>query len=289
MVRLELIVQRSVDENQLNSVCDILPLLSEVGLMKTVTSICPYSKLRTYEFYCNLNEEIDNLTGTRCMQIFIRGKWTLTGGQTPIWPTGDVDTLSSSKLTSRYVILHSISLHNWLPSAHFHTVGKQLAALLFRIGTKMTIDLGKWIFYHFLTLIHPREQKVRLPYPNLIFGVLTTQGLVPMPSEIICPTLLYTVDPRLLTGKHIRDVTPVAAPPSSDADTPGDDSPHARDIQLSLRLKARVSELETVNGIIAKQLTAARTELATVMLCLSLTESAAAENEKSDSEAPSDA
>ncbi|XP_019164470.1 PREDICTED: uncharacterized protein LOC109160642 [Ipomoea nil] len=319
MVRQELIVQRSVDENQLNSVCDILPLLSEVGLMKTVTSIFPYSMLLTYEFYCNLNEEIDNLTGTRCMQIFIRGKWyvldpdvineyyglkavdeeeitdwdlvarTLTSGQTPIWPTGDVDTLSSSKLTSRYVILHRIALHNWLPSVHFNTVGKQLADLLFRISTRMTIDLGKWIFYHFLTLIHPREQKVRLPYPNLIFGVLTTQGLVPMPSEIICPTFLYTVDPRLLTGKHIRDVTPVAAPPSSDADTPVDDSPHARDIQLSLQLKARVSELETVNGIIAKQLTAARTELATVLLRLSLTESAATENEKSDSDAPSNA
>ncbi|XP_019199722.1 PREDICTED: uncharacterized protein LOC109193315 [Ipomoea nil] len=79
MVRRELIVQRSVDENQLNSVCDVLPLLSEVGLMKTVTSICPYLKLLTYEFYCNLNEEIDNLTGTRWQQIFIRGKWYVFG------------------------------------------------------------------------------------------------------------------------------------------------------------------------------------------------------------------
>ncbi|XP_019156982.1 PREDICTED: uncharacterized protein LOC109153582 [Ipomoea nil] len=319
MIQRDLIVQRSVDENQLNSVCDILPLLSDVGLLKTVTSICPYSKLLTYEFYCNLNEEIDNLTGTRCMQIFIRGKWyvfgpdvineyyglkgvdeeeitdwdlvakTLTGGQTSAWPTDDIDTLFSSKLTSKYDILHRIALHNWLPSAHFHTVGKKLAALLFRIGTKMSIDLGSWIFYHILTLIHPREQKVRLPFPNLIFGVLTSQGLVPMPSEVISPTLLYTVDHRLLTGKHIRDVTPVNAPPSPDADNVDADSPHAKDVQLSLRLKARVSELETVHGIITKQLTAARTELATVFLRLSLTESATADAAKSDSEDPSNA
>ncbi|XP_019188793.1 PREDICTED: uncharacterized protein LOC109183032 [Ipomoea nil] len=319
MVRRELIVQRSVDENQLNSFCDILTLLSEVGLLKTVTSICPYSKLLTYEFYCNLNEEIDNLTRTQCHQISIRGQWyvfgpdmindyyglkavdeeeitdwdlvarTLTGGQTPVRLTCDIDTLSSSVLTSKYVILHRIALHNWLPSAHFHTVGKQLAALLFRIGTKMSIDLGKWIFYHFLTLIHPREQKVRLPYPNLIFGVLTSQGLVPTPSEIITPTLLYTVDPRLLIGKHILDVAPVNAPPSSDVDTTVEDSPHARDVQPSLRLKARVSELEIVNGIITNQLNAAHTELATVLLRLSLTESAAAETVKSDSEGPSNA
>ncbi|XP_019186029.1 PREDICTED: uncharacterized protein LOC109180785 [Ipomoea nil] len=265
-------------------------VLSDVGLLKTVTSISPYSKLLTYEFYYVINEYY-GLKGVDEEEIT---DWdlvvrTLTGGQTSAWPTGDIDTLSSSKLTSKYVILHRIALHNWLPSAHFHTVGKQLAALLFRIGTKMSIDLGSWIFYHILTLIHPQEQKVRLPFPNLIFGVLTTQGLVPMPSEVISPTLLYTVDHRLLTGKHIRDVMPVNPPPSSDTDNVDADSPHAKDVQLSLRLKARVSELETVHRIIAKQLTAARTELATVLLRLSLTEPAAADAAKSDSEDSSNA
>ncbi|XP_019175779.1 PREDICTED: uncharacterized protein LOC109171103 [Ipomoea nil] len=320
MVRRDLIVQRSVDENQLNSVCDILPLLNEVGLLKTVTAIYPYSKLLTYEFYCNLNDEIDILTGPRPMQIFIRGKWyifgpdmineyygltavedeaitdwnlvakTLTGGQLDTWPTGDKDYLPSSQLTSRYVILHCLALRNWLPSAHFHTVGKHLAGFLFRIGTKMPIDLGNWIYYHILTMIHPREQKVRLLFPNLIYGILTTQGLEPMPSEVISPTLLYTVDRRLLTGDHIRDVIPMTAPSNSEPDTVADDSPHAKDLHLSIQLKARVSELETVHGIIAKQLTGARTELATVLLRLRISEFAAAtEPAKSDSDTPSNA
>ncbi|XP_019168533.1 PREDICTED: uncharacterized protein LOC109164454 [Ipomoea nil] len=298
-----LIVQRSVDENQLNSVCDILPLLNEVGLLKTVTDICPYSKLLTYEFYCNLNDEIDILTGPRPMQIFIRGRWyvfgpdmineyyglpavqeeavidwdlvarTLTGGQTEAWPTGDKDYLQSSHLTSRYVILHRLALHNWLPSAHFHTVGKLLAGFLFRIGTKMQLDLGKWIYYHILTLIHPREQKVRLPFPNLIYGILTTQGLEHMPVK-----------------DHIRDVVPVTAPSNSEHDAVPDDSPHAKDVQLSIQLKARVADLETVHSIIAKQLTGARTELATVLLRLSLIEgTAAADPVKSDSDSPSNA
>ncbi|XP_019178560.1 PREDICTED: uncharacterized protein LOC109173723 [Ipomoea nil] len=320
MVRRDLIVQRSVDENQLNSVCDILPLLNEVGLLKTVTNICPYSKLLTYEFYCNLNDKIDILTEPRPMQIFIRGRWyvfgpdmineyygltavqedpvtdwnlvarTLTGGQTESWPTRDKDYLQSSHLTSRYVILHRLALHNWLPSAHFHTVGKLLAGFLFRIGTKMAIDLGKWIYYHILTLIHPREQKVRLRFPNLIFGILTTQGLEPMPSEVISPTLLYTVDKRLLTGDHFRDVVPMTVPSNSEPDAVFDDSPHAKDVQLSIKLKARVADLETVHSIIAKQLTGARTELATVLLRLSLSESAAAADPaKSDSDTPSNA
>ncbi|XP_019161150.1 PREDICTED: uncharacterized protein LOC109157765 [Ipomoea nil] len=319
MVRRELIVQRTVDKNQLNSVCDILPLLNEVGLLKTVTDVCPYSKLLTYEFYCNLSDEIDSLTGPRPMQIFIRGKWydfgpdvinkyyglptvqeeavtewdvvakTLTGGHTTSWPTGDKDYLLSSHLTSRYVILHRLALHNWLPSAHFNTVGKLLAGFLFRIGTKMQCDLGKWIFYHVLTLVHPREQKVRLPFPNLIFGILTSQGLKPMPSEVISPTLLYTVDKRLLSGDHINDVVPVTAPSNSEPDAVNDESPHAKDERLSEQLKARVADLETVHGIIAKQLTGARTELATVLLRMSLSATAAAAEDpvKSDCDSPS--
>ncbi|XP_019157188.1 PREDICTED: uncharacterized protein LOC109153779 [Ipomoea nil] len=304
MVRRDLIVQRSVDANQLNSVCDILHLLNDVGLLKTVTDICPYSKLLTYEFYCNLNDEIDVLTGPRPMQIFIRGKWyvfgpdminkyyglpavqeedvtdwdlvarTLTGGQTTSWPTGDKDYLLSSHLTSRYVILHRLALHNWLPSAHFNTVGKLLAGFLFRNETNMQLDLGKWIYYHVLTLIHPREQK----------------GLEPMPSEVISPTLLYTVDKRLLSGDHIRDVVPVTAPSISEPDAVPDESPHAKDVKLSIQLKARVTDLETAHSIIAKQLTGARTELATILLRLSLTETAAAADPvKSDSDSPSNA
>ncbi|XP_019178858.1 PREDICTED: uncharacterized protein LOC109174020 [Ipomoea nil] len=257
----------------------------------TVTNICPYSKLLTYEFYCNLNDEIDVLFRPRPMQIFIRGRWyvfgpdmineyygltdvqedpvtdwnlvarTLTGGQTKSWPTRDKDYLQSSHLTSRYVILHRLALHNWLPSAHFHTVGKLLAGFLFRIGKKMPIDLGKWIYYHILTLIHPREQK----------------GLEPMPSEVISPTLLYTVDKCLLTGDHIRDVVPVSAPSNSEPDAVSDDYPRAKDIQLSIQLKE-------------SQLIGARTELATVLLRLSLSESAAAADPaKSDSDTPSNA
>ncbi|XP_019170768.1 PREDICTED: uncharacterized protein LOC109166282 [Ipomoea nil] len=276
MVRRELIVQRTVDENQLNSVCDILPLLNEVSLLKTVTDVCPYSKLLTYEFYSNLSDEIDSLTGPRPMQIFIRGKW-YDFGPDVINKYYGLPTVQEEAVTEwdGYVILHRLALHNWLPSAHFNTVSKLLAGFLFRIGTKMKCDLGKWIFYHVLTLIHPREQK----------------GLKPMPSEVISPMLLYTVDKRLLSGDYIKDVVPVTAPSNSEPDAVNDESPHAKDVKLSEQLKTQVTDLETVHGIIAKQLTGARIELATVLLRMSLSDTAAAAEDpvKSDYDSPSNA
>lgn len=54
MLKRELIIQRNVDVNQLNSMCDIIPLLQEVILMNTVENVRSDSKLLTSEFYCNL-------------------------------------------------------------------------------------------------------------------------------------------------------------------------------------------------------------------------------------------
>ncbi|XP_019153675.1 PREDICTED: uncharacterized protein LOC109150211 [Ipomoea nil] len=299
MIKRELIVQRSVDVKQLNSVCDVVPLLEELGLMSTVQKVGPYSKLLTCEFLCNLSEFIDDLTHERCLQIFVRGKWfvfgsdaineyyglpivdkdeiddwdlvakTLTGGVLTEWPSSDADALSSSDFTSKFVILHRIALHNWLPSAHFYVVSKSLAALIFWIGTKKVVDLGKWIFDHMLTLIHPREQKVKLPYPNLVFGMLTYQGLVPMTNEVVRTTLYYTVYSRLLGGKNIRDVKPVELPQGVSSDL-ADPTPYVNDLRLSKILKVHVDELQTASTIINTQLHAARTELATILLRLSL-------------------
>lgn len=67
-------------------------------------------------------------------------------------------------------------------------------------------NLGRSIFDHVLTFIHPREQKVKLLYPNMIYGILTEQGLTPLTHEIIRSSPLYKVDERLLGGKHVKDV-----------------------------------------------------------------------------------
>lgn len=75
MIIRELVVQRSIDVNQLNSVCDIVSLLQEVGLMTIVEDISPYSKLLVSEFYYNMIDAISDPSTKKLYKIFIRGKW----------------------------------------------------------------------------------------------------------------------------------------------------------------------------------------------------------------------
>lgn len=64
-----------------------------------------------------------------------------------------------------------------------------------------------------LTFIHLREQNVKLPYPNPIYGLLLLQGISLFTHEVTFKNMIYyCVDDRLLGGKHVKDVTPVTPP-----------------------------------------------------------------------------
>lgn len=69
------------------------------------------------------------------------------------------------------------------------------------------------IFVHILTYIKPREQKVKLSFPNLIYGLLPSQGLELYDYKIKMKALdSYRVNHKLLKENHMKDVTPVIPP-----------------------------------------------------------------------------
>lgn len=71
-------------------------------------------------------------------------------------------------------------------------------------------DLGLIIFNHIMSFVKPREQRVKLPFPNLIYGILSTQGLELYDYEVKMKALdSYRVYHKFLKGKHVKDVTPV--------------------------------------------------------------------------------
>lgn len=71
-------------------------------------------------------------------------------------------------------------------------------------------DLGSTIFNHIMSYVKPREKNVKFPFPNLIFGILSTQGLELYDYEVKMRALdSYKVDHKLLEGKRAKDITPV--------------------------------------------------------------------------------
>lgn len=70
-----LMIQRGIDINQFNFVCDIVPLLTKFVFLPTVHNICRYSKLLTVEFYCNLNEDTLIPSSYRFHKVFMNEKW----------------------------------------------------------------------------------------------------------------------------------------------------------------------------------------------------------------------
>lgn len=118
-----------------------------------------------------------------------------------------------------------------------------LAGFLYRIGTKKQFNLGQSIFDQVITFIHLREQKVKLPFPNMIYGIITAQGLTPLGHEIVRSSLLYKVNERLLGGKHVKDVksmVPLEDTPMADQDEEAL-TPYLRDLKQSKVLKVRVA------------------------------------------------
>ena len=61
-------------------------------------------------------------------------------GYKTIWPRTNV--LRMADLTLKYNYLHKITLSNWYPTKHVTTLSRDIATLLFDIGTNAHVHLG---------------------------------------------------------------------------------------------------------------------------------------------------
>ena len=113
-----------------------------------------------------------------------------------------------SQLSSRYSILHKISMCNWLPITHRMTVTKNFTTLLFQIKVKRKFNLGKLVFKHVLGHVKNAAYRKAIGYPSLIFGILTTQkpDIVTL-TDILAPLAAeMRINHKLFEGHHLRDV-----------------------------------------------------------------------------------
>ena len=236
----KLLSERVIDVADYKKI-EVYELLNDRKLLGTVTMPKQYNREIVLEFYANLKADISDVDSPffhkvtvrshefafspkiisdylNCKKIKSKRKRELdilldmnrvvvelTAQALSVWPNNN--RVTSSILSVKYSALHKIALTNWLPSLHKTSVTKDMACLLYMIGTGEKFDMGKLLFE---VIVYNAEQETTygiLPLPSLIYEVLMLQKNVLGDDEIleVLPPPLK-VSHKLFEGKHVPDI-----------------------------------------------------------------------------------
>ena len=90
-----------------------------------------------------------------------------------VWP--ELNVLASAVLTAKYAILHKIAIAKWMPRLHITTISKDLAVLLYAIGTDVPFDMANVIFQVIVSYAESKSTLGGLPFPSLFHEILSVQ------------------------------------------------------------------------------------------------------------------
>ncbi|XP_050896468.1 uncharacterized protein LOC127103247 [Lathyrus oleraceus] len=194
-----LALERELAQNVLDCK-DIMDLIQEAGLMKTVTQFSKCYEMLVKEFIVNLSEECVDGKSKEFRKVYVRGKCVIfspsvinkyLGRPDEAQPELEVrkwplkGKLVASKLSVKYAMLHKIGVANWVPTNHKSTVVVMLGKLIYVVGTKAKFDYGSYIFDQ--TLKHAGSFSVKGPiaFPSLICGETSRVSNQPGKAAII--------------------------------------------------------------------------------------------------------
>ncbi|XP_058722101.1 uncharacterized protein LOC131593556 [Vicia villosa] len=241
-----LALERELAQNALEY-DEIMNLIHEARLMKTVTQLSKCYEVLVKEFLVNLHEDCGIKETEEYLKVFVRGKCInfsptvinnflersneaqlelevsdnqmckeITVGQVKTWPVKG--KLTVSKLSVKYVVLHRIGTANWVPTQHKSTVSALLGKFIFAIGTKSKVDYGTYIFKQ--TLKHAGSYSVKGPiaFPSLICGIILKQfPNILTDKDSVCkrasPLIFHH---KLFQRTHVHDVNTTSAGPSNE-------------------------------------------------------------------------
>ncbi|VFQ77079.1 unnamed protein product [Cuscuta campestris] len=235
IAKKSILPQRSIDVDDFETKTNLIPVLKQSHLLKSVTIPGSYVRRVIHEFYCNLNESCNTPSDPSFHKVFVRGKtydlspakinkflhtksisseknvnerqvWTdLTNGER-ISQTSK-SKVPSSILKSSYAILFRVAAYQWLPTTHMNTVPLCMDTLIYKVKHGIPFNLGKIIYDQILSFASERAKSNTngLPYPLLIFQYLKSQGLNVADDEEPAPPLLQ-VDMRHFEGRHHNDM-----------------------------------------------------------------------------------
>ncbi|XP_062104244.1 uncharacterized protein LOC133815417 [Humulus lupulus] len=225
-------------------------------------------------FYANLTNEIIEPSSPLYNKVFVRGHWfsfspqdialalhlplpvdgasldkdmviTELVGQKMVWPSNTV--ISVSNLTYTYAVLHKFAITNWKPTSHTTTISFDMASLLYKVGTGLSINLASVIHDQIIGFRKGNRKNLNLPFPQVIYKVLSMQkkDLQRDQVDLVAPTTAASY-------KASAPPTEATAAPSSKKVKPqslkiaSDDIPHAS------------SSVATDSGLVATEIAAVR-------------------------------
>ncbi|XP_058733024.1 uncharacterized protein LOC131604611 [Vicia villosa] len=174
ILQKRLAVERELAPNALENK-EVLELIQEAGLLKTVCNLPKCYEKLVKEFVVNLSQDCGNSRSADYRKVFVRGKCVsfspsvinkflgrtdeaqtelevtdnqvcqmITAKQVKSWPMKE--KLTASKLSIKYAMLQKIGAANWVPTNHKSTISTVLGRFLYAVGTKAKFDYGAYIF-----------------------------------------------------------------------------------------------------------------------------------------------
>ncbi|XP_050878481.1 uncharacterized protein LOC127082288 [Lathyrus oleraceus] len=247
-----LTLERELAQNVLECK-EIMDLIQEAGLMKTVTQFSKCYEMLVKEFIVNVSEECDDGKSKEFKKVYVRGNCVnfspsvinMYLGRPDVaqpelevrkWPLKG--KLVASKLSVKYAMLHKIGAANWVPTNHKSTVA------------------------------HAGSFSVKGPiaFPSLICGIVLNQ----FPNILIENDSVKKRDNplsfnhKLFLGTHVPDIAMATGETSSISNQPGKAAVIAMLKEMFKELEARkvnleklISKLEMTEGDVVGEAVAA--------------------------------
>ncbi|XP_050877552.1 uncharacterized protein LOC127081322 [Lathyrus oleraceus] len=231
-----LALERELAQNVLDCK-DIMDLIQEAGLMKTVTQFSKFYEMLVKEFIVNLSEEYADGKSKEFRKVYVRGKCVNFSPSVISKYLGRADVAQPEL---------EIGAANWVPTNHKSTVAVMLEKFIYVVGTKANFDYGSYIFDQ--TLKHAGSFSVKGPiaFPSLICGIILNQ----FPNILIENDFVKKRDSpmsfnhKLFLGTHVPDIVMTTGETSRVSNQPGKVAIIAMLKETCRELEARKLNLE---------------------------------------------